>query len=117
MFYVASKLALKLWYVSLCASRLGEIRGRGEFLCFEIVSDQLAGISISTPGTQAFEVKFFSFRALIFITYITFLVFNLRSVCPDHVKTAYFMLRICSGNLAANQIRQYISNRIDESNS
>ena len=47
MFYLASKLALELWYVSLCASRLAEIRGRGEFLCFEIVSDQLAGISIS----------------------------------------------------------------------
>lgn len=42
MFYLANKLALELWYVSFCASRLGEIRGRGEFLCFEIVSDQLA---------------------------------------------------------------------------
>lgn len=59
MFYLASKLAPELWYVSFCASRLGEIRGRGEFLCFEIVSDQLAGISISTPGTNAFGVKFF----------------------------------------------------------
>lgn len=52
MFYLASKLALELWYVSLCASRLAEIRGRGEFLCFEIVSDRLAGFSISTPGTK-----------------------------------------------------------------
>lgn len=59
MFYLANKLALELWYVSFCASRLGEIRGRGEFLCFEIVSDQLACISISTPGTKLFGVKFF----------------------------------------------------------
>lgn len=54
MFYVGSQLALKLWYVSLGASRLAEIRGRGEFLCFEIVSDRLAGISISTPGTKLY---------------------------------------------------------------
>lgn len=67
MFYLANRLALELWYVSFCASRLREIRGRGEFLCFEIVSDQLASISISAPGTKLFGVKFFfSRRALVF---------------------------------------------------
>lgn len=66
MFYLANKLALELWYVSFCANRLGEIRGRGEFLCFEIVSDQLACISISTLGTKLWGEVFFSLRALIF---------------------------------------------------
>lgn len=80
MFYLANKLALELWYVSFCANRLGEIRGRGEFLCFEIVSDQLACISISIPGTKLWGEVFLVFELLFLITHLTFLLFDLTLV-------------------------------------
>lgn len=49
------------------------------------------------------------------IANITFLVFDIVLVSPGHDNVAYLIIRLCSSKLAANQIRQYISNRIDES--